>query len=70
VFESVYLSTRIVVMAARPGRVFTELAIDEPYPRGDDFRTSAAYAAHCRTASAALHEAIMATMRETVEVTA
>ena len=33
VFESVYLSSRIVVMAARPGRVFTELAIDAPYPR-------------------------------------
>ena len=33
VFESVYLSSRIVVMAARPGRVFTEVPIDAPYPR-------------------------------------
>src|SRR6201999_798623 len=33
VFESVYLSRRIVVMTSRPGRVFTELAIDAPYPR-------------------------------------
>ena len=33
VFESVYLSSRIVVMAARPGRVFAELAVDAPYPR-------------------------------------
>lgn len=62
VFESVYLSTRVVVMAARPGRVFTELNVDEPYPRGDDFRTSAAYAAHCRQASTALHDAILSTM--------
>src|SRR5580704_4394818 len=31
VFESVYLSSRIVVMAARPGRVFAELKIDAPY---------------------------------------
>ena len=45
VFESVYLSSRIVVMAARPGRVFTELAIDAPYPRDQQFRTSADYAA-------------------------
>ena len=45
VFESVYLSSRIVVMAARPGRVFTELAVDAPYPRDQHFRTSAEYAA-------------------------
>ena len=45
VFESVYLSNRVVVMAARPGRVFTEVAIDAPYPRDRNFRTSAEYAA-------------------------
>jgi len=58
VFESVFLSDRIVVMAARPGRVIRELTVDAPYPRGDDFRTSAEYAAHCRAASDALHEAM------------
>ncbi len=42
VFESVFLSNRIVVMAARPGRVFAEIAVDAPYPRDDSFRTSAA----------------------------
>ena len=35
VFESVYLSQRIVVMAARPGRVMADLAVDAPYPRDD-----------------------------------
>ena len=40
-FESVFLSDRIVVMAARPGRVIRELQVDEPYPRGEAFRTSA-----------------------------
>jgi len=54
VFESVYLSSRIVVMTARPGRVFTELEVDAPYPRDSNFRTSAEYAAHCRRTSEAL----------------
>jgi NitT/TauT family transport system ATP-binding protein len=54
VFESVYLSNRIVVMTPRPGRLFTELAIDAPYPRDQRFRTSAEYAGLCRLASEAL----------------
>jgi NitT/TauT family transport system ATP-binding protein len=60
VFESVYLSSRIVVMAARPGRVFTEVAIDAPYPRDQTFRTSADYAALCRRTSEALSQAMAA----------
>jgi NitT/TauT family transport system ATP-binding protein len=60
VFESVYLSSRIVVMAARPGRIFTELAIDAPYPRDQKFRTSADYAALCRRTSDALSQAMAA----------
>jgi NitT/TauT family transport system ATP-binding protein len=60
VFESVYLSSRIVVMAARPGRVFTEVAIDAPYPRDQTFRTSADYAALCRRTSDALSQAMAA----------
>jgi len=63
VFESVYLSERVVVMAARPGRVVGELSIDAPYPRGDDFRTSAPYNEYCRRTSDALHAAIMTTAR-------
>jgi len=58
VFESVYLSQRIVVMTPRPGRVFTELAIDAPYPRDERFRTSAMYAGYCRQASEALAQAM------------
>ncbi|MEJ0013809.1 MAG: ABC transporter ATP-binding protein [Bauldia sp.] len=60
VFESVYLSNRIVVMAPRPGRVFEDLAIDAPYPRDDAFRTSAVYNEYCRRTSEALHAAIAA----------
>jgi NitT/TauT family transport system ATP-binding protein len=58
VFESVYLANRIVVMAARPGRVFTELAIDAPHPRDRNFRTSPEYAALCRRTSEALAAAM------------
>ena len=58
VFESVYLSQRIVVMAARPGRVMADLTVDAPYPRDDLFRTSAEYAHLCRVASETLKKAI------------
>jgi NitT/TauT family transport system ATP-binding protein len=60
VFESVFLSQRIVVMAARPGRVSAELAVTEPYPRRQGFRTSAEYAAWCRQTSSRLGEAMAA----------
>jgi NitT/TauT family transport system ATP-binding protein len=58
VFESVYLSSRIVVMTPRPGRVYADLAIDTPYPRDESFRTSAEYAALCRVTSQALSRAM------------
>jgi NitT/TauT family transport system ATP-binding protein len=60
VFESVFLSQRIAVMTARPGRVSSELAIDASYPRSNSFRTSAEYAAQCRLASTRLGEAMAA----------
>ena len=61
VYESVYLSNRIVVMAARPGRVVDDIAVEAPYPRDDVFRTSNTYNDFCRQASAALHRAMDAT---------
>ena len=60
VFESVYLSQRIVVMAARPGRIMADFAVDAPYPRDNLFRTSAEYGRICRIASDALSRAIAA----------
>jgi NitT/TauT family transport system ATP-binding protein len=54
IYEAVYLSNRVVVMAARPGRVVAEVAIDAPYPRTEEFRTSALYNQYCRQISAAL----------------
>jgi NitT/TauT family transport system ATP-binding protein len=58
VFESVYLSSRIIVMTPRPGRVFADLAVDAPYPRDESFRTSAEYAGQCRIVSQALSRAM------------
>lgn len=59
VFESAYLSNRIVVMAARPGRVVADIDVRAPYPRrGDDFRNSTEYNAYCARASEALHAAM------------
>ncbi len=54
VFESVYLSQRVIVMTARPGRIGAEFRITSPEPRGEEFRTSAEYAAFCREVSGAL----------------
>jgi NitT/TauT family transport system ATP-binding protein len=54
VFESVYLSQRVIVMSSRPGRINAEFRIDTPEPRVEDFRMSAGYAAYCREVSKAL----------------
>jgi NitT/TauT family transport system ATP-binding protein len=58
VYESVYLSDRIVVMAPRPGRVVAEIAIPAPLPRNEEFRLDSLYADRCRETSAALHRAM------------
>jgi NitT/TauT family transport system ATP-binding protein len=57
VVESVYLSNRILVMSARPGRIAADIAIDAPYPR-DGFRLSPDYARYCAEVSAALVRAM------------
>ena len=57
VYEAVYLSQRIVIMAARPGRVVAEIAVDEPYPRTDAFRATPRYSELCVRVSKALQAA-------------
>src|SRR3977135_2577250 len=54
VFESVYLSQRVIVMTSRPGRISAEFRIDTPEARVEDFRMSAGYAGYCREVSRAL----------------
>ncbi|MGA8399993.1 MAG: ABC transporter ATP-binding protein [Stellaceae bacterium] len=58
VFESVYLSTRIAVMTARPGRIAADLAIDLALPRSRSTRLAPDYAAMCERVSATLGRAM------------
>jgi NitT/TauT family transport system ATP-binding protein len=54
VFESVYLSTRILMLTPRPGRVAAEFTISAPEPRTGSFRTSPEYGEQCLRVSASL----------------
>lgn len=58
VWESVYLSNRIIVMATRPGRVVDDIAIPAPYPRDEDFRVSAEYVEYCKQVSKSLRSTL------------
>lgn len=57
VYEAVFLSQRVLVMGARPGRITASIDIAEPYPRTPAFRSSPAYARCCEALSAALESA-------------
>ena len=60
VVESVYLSNRIIVMAAPPDRIIADIAdiaVVEPYPRVDAFRNTPRYAGLCVKVSQALQKA-------------
>lgn len=57
VFEAVFLSSRVVVMAARPGRIIDSIDIEEPFPRTPGFRTSPQFLDYSRRLSLALEAA-------------
>ena len=48
IHEAVFLSTRVVMMAARPGRVIDELAVDEPYPRTPGFMVTPQFSRYAK----------------------
>lgn len=58
VFESAFLSNRIVVMKARPGQVHADMDISTSAARDENYRTSEAYRAITDKVSRALQEAI------------
>ena len=57
VFESVYLSQRILVLSGRPGRLVADIRNPAPYPRGEAYRTSPQFNEVARQVLAALREA-------------
>jgi NitT/TauT family transport system ATP-binding protein len=54
IYESVFLSTRIVVMAPRPGRVVGMLDVPAAYPRTFEYRQTPEYADRCAAVSSML----------------
>jgi NitT/TauT family transport system ATP-binding protein len=57
IYEAVFLSTRVAVMSARPGRIVKEVAIGEPHPRSDAFRVTQKFAAYAKELSELLADA-------------
>ena len=51
IHEAVFLSQRVIMMAARPGRVVEDIAIREPFPRSEAFRVSPAFSPVCPSAA-------------------
>lgn len=54
VFEAVYLSTRVVVMTPRPGKITDIVEVAYPFPRTDEFRTFPEFGEFVRQVSAVL----------------
>ena len=57
VFEAAFLSQRVLVMSARPGRIVQSVQLTEPLPREPEFRLTPAYQSVCRELSLALEQA-------------
>jgi len=58
VSEAVFLSTRVLVMSARPGRIVADVAVPFDYPRAPELRFEPEFAALAGEVSAALREAL------------
>ena len=60
IYEAVFLSSRVLVMSPRPGRIHAEVNVDAPRPRANSFRGTVKFATH----SAQLSEMLGAVMQE------
>jgi NitT/TauT family transport system ATP-binding protein len=59
--EAVYLASRVIVMASRPGRVHTVVDVDLPYPRSEEVRLSPEFAQYRNTVWQAVYHQAPAT---------
>jgi NitT/TauT family transport system ATP-binding protein len=57
IYEAVFLSQRVLVMSARPGRIVDEVVVKAPYPRDASFRSSPVFTQACARLSEALAQA-------------
>lgn len=57
IYEAVFLSSKVVVMGARPGRILAEVDIDAPAERDEAYRTSHAFIETCQHLSQLLARA-------------
>ncbi|MDF7659839.1 ABC transporter ATP-binding protein [Erwiniaceae bacterium L1_54_6] len=55
--EAVFLSQRVIMMAARPGRVVDDISIDAPFPRDDEFRVSQQFTQYAQQLQRGLYAA-------------
>jgi NitT/TauT family transport system ATP-binding protein len=60
VFESTYLSSRVVVMTPRPGRVAADLHLSPPRTRDESYRLTPEFSRDAGRVSAALKQAMVA----------
>jgi NitT/TauT family transport system ATP-binding protein len=70
IHEAVFLSNRVVMMAARPGRVIEEIGIDEPHPRTPDFMVSPQFSRYAKRLQDSLLRASAETELDTAPVRA
>ncbi len=64
IHEAVFLSQRVIMMAARPGRVVEDITIREPFPRNEDFRVSPAFSHYARQLQDSLLQASQSGMEQ------
>ena len=57
IHEAVFLSNRVVMMAARPGHIIQEHIIDEPYPRTQEFMVRTEFMRHAQVLQKSLEQA-------------
>jgi NitT/TauT family transport system ATP-binding protein len=56
IYESVYLSSRVIVLSQRPGQVSADIPANEPEAREADFRLSPVYGGRCRAVRSVLNK--------------